>query len=102
MNESVYARRELLPCQFGLPLNDAAYNLPFRSISERQNELQDQEENISVFQEVVDNRCRIVTKGPSFILIGTARSSNKIHDNRSGEPERSYMNVSQSLQYNLA
>lgn len=64
-------------------------NSPFGSISKCQNELQEQEEHISVFQEIVDNRRRIVTEWPSLIFVCTAGSSNKIHDNRSGEPERS-------------
>jgi len=65
-------------------------HLPLWSISKGQNELEHQEEDVAILQEIVDNGSCFVTKGPSVEFVGLARSSHKIHNNGSGQPERSY------------
>lgn len=59
---------------------------PLRSVSKRQNELEHEEKHIAVLEEIVDNRRRVVTKGPCFVLIGVTGGSHKVHNDRGGQP----------------
>ena len=66
------------------------YGLPLGPVTQCQNELQHEEEDVTVFQEVINNGRCFVTKGPAFVLVRVTGSSNKIHNDRSSQPERGY------------
>lgn len=80
-------RRKVSTKQYG---SYELYGIPLGSVTQCQNELQHEEEDITVFQEVINNGRCFITKGPAFVLVRVAGSSDKIHDNRSSQPERRY------------
>lgn len=65
-------------------------NLPFGSISKRQDELKKDESEVDVLQDCVKDCGSLVSKRPSSPTIWLARRPNKIHDNGSRKPKSRY------------
>lgn len=62
-------------------------HIPFGSVTQRKNELKEDEGQIDVFQNCIDNRSYRVAKGKCSVFIRRARCADKIHDDASGKPE---------------
>lgn len=63
-------------------------SLPFRTISESQNELKQQHTEIAILDKRVDNWGGSVTERESVLAIRVTRRSDKIQDNRCSKPVR--------------
>ncbi len=66
----------------------ASNHIPFGSVTQRKYELKEDEGQINVFQNCIDNRSCHIAKGECSFLIRWPLSTDKIHDDTSGEPER--------------
>jgi len=65
----------------------ASNHIPFGSVTQRKNELKEDEGQIDVFQNCIDNRSNLVAKRECSAFIRIPRTANKIHDDTSGKPE---------------
>lgn len=79
--------------------NDERYEVgklgTLRSVTKCENKLRDQESKIEIFQNGVDDWCRGITEWPTVFvgawiicIVALLRSSNQVHNNGSGQPER--------------
>ena len=64
-------------------------HLPFRPISQSQNELQEDTAEVEILQHCIDDWGDCVAKGKGFALVRSTGSSDKIHNDTGCEPEGS-------------
>jgi len=65
--------------------------LPFWTITQSQDELQQKERQVEVFQNGIDDGSSPITEGESSVVVRSARVSDQVHDDSSGKPIRRWM-----------
>ena len=68
---------------------EVSESIPFWSVAQGQNKLQEKKSEIEIFQDGIENRSDSVAKWESSVSISGTWTPDKIHDNRSSKPERS-------------
>lgn len=61
-------------------------DIPFGSVSESQNKLKHETEDITIFENVVHNWGRLITEWPSLVHVCRTRRSHQVDNDGTGEP----------------
>ena len=61
-------------------------DIPFGTVSESQNKLKHETEDITIFENVVHNWGRLIAERPTLVLVRRTRSSHQVDNDGTGEP----------------